>query len=81
MRTLVLVYVSSLTRGSILIKSMDNDIFESMDPDTADIFEPLKTVMSAHPDIPDEFRKAAEKFLDVYNSNLLKKPNPEDYFS
>lgn len=37
--------------------------------------------MSTRPDIPDEFRKAAEKFLDVYNSNLLKKPNPEDYFS
>lgn len=60
---------------------MDDDIFEGIDPDTADIFEPLKTVMSTRPDIPDESRKAAEKFLDVYNSNLLKKPNPEDYFS
>ena len=81
MRTLVLVYVGNLTQRSILIKNMDDDIFEDINPDTADIFEPLKTVMSTRPDIPDEFRKAAEKFLDVYNSNLLKKPNPEDYFS
>lgn len=81
MHALALVYVSSQAQRSILIKSMDDDIFESMDPDIADIFEPLKTVMSTRLDIPDEFRKATEKFLNAYNSNRLKKPNPEDYFS